>query len=54
MAIFDIFSKRQKARRGDVHEVYTYDEIPNGLRVQIIHIWRQVPGDRQQYNDNHL
>lgn len=37
--IFDLFSKRQKKLRGDVPDVYVYDNIPNALRVQIIHIW---------------
>lgn len=38
MAIFDLFSKRQKRLRGEVPEVYTYDAIPQKLRVQIVHI----------------
>ena len=33
MAIFDLFSKRQKALRGDVPDVYTYDDLPNSLRA---------------------
>lgn len=45
MSVFDIFSKRQKAHRGKVSDVYTYDEIPQPLRVQIIHIWRDTLGD---------
>lgn len=49
MAIFDLFSKRQKKLRGDVPDVYTYDNIPNALRVQIVHIWRDVLGNEQQY-----
>ncbi len=38
MAIHNIFSKRQKRLRGEKSEVYIYDEIPQSLRVQIIHI----------------
>ncbi|MEN7547346.1 hypothetical protein AAG747_05475 [Rapidithrix thailandica] len=38
MAIFDIFSKRQKRLRGDIPEVFTYNEIPETLRVKIVHI----------------
>jgi hypothetical protein len=45
MSVLDIFSKRQKKLRGDVPDVYTYDTIPQPLRVQIIHIWRETLGD---------
>lgn len=38
MAIFDLFSKRQKRLRGEVPEVYIYDQIPGKLRIQIVHI----------------
>jgi hypothetical protein len=54
MAIFDTFSKRQKALRGDLPDVYTYDKIPNPLRVQVIHIWRDALGNEKQYRDEHL
>ncbi|MGP5712199.1 STM4504/CBY_0614 family protein [Vreelandella alkaliphila] len=51
MAIFDLFSKRQKALRGDVPDVYIYDNLPNALRVQIVHIWTDALGsDRNYYN----
>lgn len=49
MAIFDLFSKRQKKLRGDVPDVYTYDDLPNALRVQIVHIWTDVLGNSQDY-----
>lgn len=39
MAIVDLFSKRQKRLKGEVAEVYTYDEIPSHLRVQIVQMW---------------
>jgi len=38
MAIFNLYSKRQKVIRGEVPEVYTYDSISKPLRVQIVHI----------------
>jgi hypothetical protein len=48
MTVFDIFSKRQKRLRGEVPDVYKYDEIPPHLRVQIIHIWDDaIGGDRE-------
>jgi AbiJ N-terminal domain 4 len=54
MSIFDIFSKRQKRLRGDVPDVYAYDSIPQPLKVQIIHIWRDTLGDENQYRQEYL
>lgn len=34
MAILDIFSKRQARLRGEVPDMYRYDEVPQKLRVQ--------------------
>ncbi|MDD2660177.1 MAG: hypothetical protein PHY54_10960 [Methylococcales bacterium] len=53
MAIFDLFSKRQKRLRGDVPDVYTYDNLPNALRVQIMHIWTDALGNSDQFNDSY-
>ncbi len=53
MAIFDLFSKRQKKLRGDVPDVFTYDSIPSPLRVQIVHIWEACLGSRDEYYDNY-
>ena len=44
MAIFELFSKRQKKLRGEIPDIYQYDEIPNQLRVQIIYIWKDTIG----------
>jgi hypothetical protein len=49
VAVFDIFSKRQKSLRGEVPDVYTYGEIPQPLRVQIIQIWQAMIGEPSQY-----
>ncbi|QDG56530.1 STM4504/CBY_0614 family protein [Pseudomonas sp. NIBRBAC000502773] len=38
MALFDIFSKRQKKLRGEASDVYQYDQLPDPLRVQIVHV----------------
>jgi hypothetical protein len=51
MAIFDLFSKRQKRLRGDVPDVYQYLEISNPLRVQIVHIWMGTLGNAENYWD---
>lgn len=55
MTIFDLFSKRQKALRGDIPDVYTYDNLPNALRVQIVHIWSDALGSSKDYQEsNHV
>jgi hypothetical protein len=53
MSVFDLFSKRQKQLRGDVPDVYTYDKIPQPLKVQIIHIWRDTIGSEREYHDDY-
>ena len=42
MKIYELFSKRQKQLRGEVPEVYQYEDIPQKLRAQIVHIWKDV------------
>ena len=55
MAIFDLYSKRRKAERGEVPDVYIYDKIPSGLRVQIVHIWGDAIGNPGVVEwDNHV
>ncbi len=53
MAIFDLFSKRQRALRGDVPDVYTYENLPNALRVQIVHLWSDALGNSEHYHDHY-
>ena len=50
MPIFDLFSKRQRALRGDVPDTYRYDDIPEKLRVQIVYIMYDVLGNVNQYD----
>ncbi len=50
MGVFDIFSKRQKRLRGEVPDVYSYDCLPEPLRVQIIQIWEETLGDAAAYH----
>lgn len=42
MKVVDIYSKRQKRLRGEVPDVYQYENIPKELRVQIIQIWENA------------
>jgi len=45
MAIINLFSKRQKKLRGEVSDVFTYDKLPQPLKVQIVHIIRDAIGE---------
>ena len=47
--IFNIFSKRQKNLRGEMLDVFSYDKIPQPLKVQIVHIWNDALGDENNY-----
>ena len=42
MPIFDLFSKRQKRLRGEIPDVYVYGDLPRSLKIQIVHIWRDI------------
>lgn len=44
MAIFDLFSKRQKRLRGEVPDIFVYDNLPQPLKVQVVHIIQDVVG----------
>jgi hypothetical protein len=48
--IVDLFSKRQKRLRGDVPDVYVYDNLPQPLRVQIVHILTDTLGGEDEYS----
>ena len=51
MAIVDLFHKRQKRLRGEYPDVYQYDELPDKLKVQIVHMWDETIGrDPSIYN----
>lgn len=51
MAVFDLYSKRQKRARGEMPDVYVYDNLPKTLRVQIIQIISDAFGEDIR-NDN--
>lgn len=50
MAIFPLFSKRQKKLRGEVPDVYQYDDFPNQFRVQVVHILCDAIGPDSRYH----
>jgi hypothetical protein len=45
MPVFDIFSKRQKRLRGEVPDVYQYEDFPQSLRIQVIQIITDAFGE---------
>ena len=52
MSIINLFSKRQKQLRGDNPDVFSYDQIPYPLRIQIIYLWEETLGDEADYNSS--
>ena len=44
MPVLDLYSYRKKVAEGGTPDVFIYDELPEPLRVQIIHIWREAIG----------
>lgn len=51
MGIFDLYSNRRKHERGEIPDVYQYIDIPNALRVQIVHIWRSAFGEPDDWSN---
>jgi hypothetical protein len=49
MGIIETFSKRQKRLKGEVLDVFTYDDIPISLRIQACHIWKKCLGLAQRH-----
>jgi len=52
MPIFDLFSKRQKRLKGDIPEIYSFDTLPDQIRVQIVHIIRDTIGIDEYGSDS--
>jgi AbiJ N-terminal domain 4 len=44
MGIVNLYSKQQKALKGQPPDVYRHDELPKPLRVQIVQIWDDAIG----------
>lgn len=50
VAIFDLFSKRARRERGEMPDVFTYTDIPQPLRIQVVHIWDDAFGSLSVYD----
>jgi hypothetical protein len=48
MPIWDLFSKREARRRGEVTDVVQYDDLPETFRVQVVQILRETLRSWQQ------
>ena len=45
MPVLDLYSYRKRVAVGNTPDVFTYDELPHDLRVQIVHIWKDAIGE---------
>jgi hypothetical protein len=55
MAIYNLYSKRKKAERGELPDVYQYDDFKKSLRVKIVHILKDIVESlRNIYETNKL
>lgn len=51
MGVFDIYAKRKQLQeKAGQPDVYRYDEIPEGLRIQVIYIWQTAIGTWRKCN----
>ena len=44
MPVLNLFSYRQRIASGETPDVFVYDKLPEALRIQISHIWRDAIG----------
>ena len=44
MGVVDLYSYRKRVADGTVPDVFVYDELPQDLLVQVVHIWRDAIG----------
>ncbi|MEL0620032.1 STM4504/CBY_0614 family protein [Psychrobacter proteolyticus] len=51
MVMHDLYFKRQKQLRGEYPDIYQYEELPETLKIQIIHIWNETIGEDSVYNN---
>ena len=54
MPALNLYSYRKKVAKGETPDVFTYDELFEPLRIQIIHIWREAIGRYFVYPEIHF
>lgn len=47
--LIETFSQRQARARGDSHDVFVYDSMPQKLRIQIVQIFMDQLGDKREF-----
>ena len=52
LKIYNIYSKRQKVLNGEMPDIYVYDNFPQKLRIQIVHILNDSIGSDTKYYKN--
>jgi hypothetical protein len=50
MPIVDLFSKREKQKRGEVPDVFQYNNLPSPFRVQVVHILHDAFGEPRPFD----
>lgn len=45
IGVTNLFFKRAKKERGELPDIYQYDELPEKLKIQIVHIWKGSIGE---------
>lgn len=50
MAVLNLFSHRKRVSERKLPDVYSYDHLPDSLKIQIAHIWRDAIGPFHLYN----
>ncbi len=53
MVVWETYTKRQRRLRGEMPDVYVYDDLPKKLKTQIVHIYRSAI-DGSSVNSQHL
>lgn len=55
MAVYETYSKRKKRLSGNATpDVYQYDYLSERLKIQIVHIWDDAIGHRDQYRNDSM
>lgn len=45
IGVTDLFFKRARKERGELPDIYRYDQLPEKLKIQIVHIWKESIGE---------
>ena len=51
MPIADLYSYRRRVAEGEAPDVFIYDQLPQQLKIQVVHIWRDAIGPYYVYGD---